>query len=136
MRKVLVNWVPVVVWASLIFTMSSLPTGTASQVVLTDYLIKKTAHMFEYGIFALLVYRAIGGDDFEIDRRGFLAVIAAMFYGTSDEYHQSFIPGRTARPYDVLFDTIGAATAILILWSILQIMPPKLKNWPKRLGVA
>jgi VanZ family protein len=136
MKKLLKAWIPIIVLASLIFTFSSFPSGTANQIVLWDYLIKKTAHLTLYGMLGLLFYRMFRMYKFDLQDSGFYAVICAMFYGISDEFHQSFIAGRTSRPYDVLFDTIGAATAILVLWSILQILPKKLEKWPKKLGVS
>jgi len=104
-------------------------------VILTDFLLKKTAHMVEYGILAGLIYRMFKIYKIEEQDSGVYAVVLAMMYGISDEFHQSMIPGRTARPYDVLFDTIGAAVAILLIWNILQNLPNKHKKWPKKLGI-
>ena len=41
-----------------------------------------------------------------------------FLYAASDEFHQSFVPGRTALCSDVLIDTAGGATAVFLLWLV------------------
>lgn len=108
-------WVPVFLWAGLIFTFSSFPTGTASEIVWTDFFVKKTAHIVEYAIFTVLLYRAFVGHNMDKGRAFVAAILIAMVYGLSDEYHQTFVSGRTGKIRDVGFDTIGACLAVLIV---------------------
>ena len=49
-------------------------------------------------------------------RRGLLALVLATLYGVTDEFHQMFVPGRTADRYDVLADGIGATLGVAIGW--------------------
>ena len=48
-------------------------------------------------------------------RTGVLVVFFCLLYGVTDEYHQSFIPGRVASPGDLIADTVGAAV-LVFLW--------------------
>src|SRR3989338_6887274 len=93
-KKILKFWFPPVLWAGLIFTFSSFPTGTTTDFYLGDFLIKKTAHIVEYGIFATLIFRGLINSNVKKEKAMWFAVILAFLYGITDEYHQSFTPGR------------------------------------------
>jgi VanZ family protein len=73
-----------------------------------DLLLRKLAHMVEYGLLWLLWLRALG-------RPGWAAAITLAF-AASDEFHQSFIEGRHGTPVDVLIDAAGMAIAYA-LWA-------------------
>ena len=122
---------PVVVWMSVIYMFSTMQTGTASAIVWSDFVVKKTAHLTEYGVLSLLIYRGLINSGFKKEEAAGMAVIASMLYGVSDEWHQSFTPGRMPKAYDVIFDTIGATLAIYLLWNTLPKMPKRLRNWAK-----
>ncbi len=79
------------------------------------FLFRKSAHLTEYAIFGLLLYRSFwNGPDFTWRARTALwAVLAAGLYALTDEYHQSFEPGRTASWMDCGIDTAGAALGML-----------------------
>jgi VanZ family protein len=82
--------------------------------------VRKLAHLTEYGVFSLLIYAAsIETRDFEWRPRLVLRSIAiAGLYSLTDEYHQSFVPGRTPSLVDCGIDTVGAslATTIVLGW--------------------
>lgn len=132
-RKVLKYWLPVVVWSLVIFYLSSLPTAPIAKVYWREFIIKKSAHVFEYAIYATLMYRALKESGVEKKEAGVYSIILAVIYGMSDEFHQSFTPGRDPRLRDVVFDTIGASLAIYAIWKLLPKAPKKLKTWAKRL---
>lgn len=121
-------FIPVVLWSLVIFTFSSFPTGSASRYYWPDFVVKKLAHMVEYGILALLVYRAFinTGVSKPVSLR--FAFVWAVVYGMTDEVHQSFTPGREATLRDVIFDTIGAGVALYFLWKLLPKMPLRLRR--------
>lgn len=79
--------------------------------------IRKAAHLLEYFVFSLLLFRAI-----RADRPGWklswalAAVVLAACYAVSDEVHQAFVPTRGASARDVLLDSAGAAAAQLLTW--------------------
>ncbi|EKE04954.1 MAG: phosphotransbutyrylase [uncultured bacterium] len=107
-KKLLKFWLPPVLWAGLIFTFSSFPTVKTSEFFLGDFILKKTAHIIEYGVLATLLYRAMINSGVEKKKSMWLAVIIAVLYGITDEVHQSFTPGRGPAVRDVLIDTSGA----------------------------
>jgi len=102
MRK-LSLWLPVVLWAGLIFYFSSVP-GLRITEEWYDIILRKLAHLFVFGVMALPLHRT--GMSM---RRAFLFTI---LYAISDEAHQHFVPGRHAAALDVLIDTAGAALAL------------------------
>jgi len=108
--RVLSLWVPVELWAGVIFALSSIPSlGTGLGT--WDYVLRKGAHMTEYALLAGLLLRALG--------RELPAFLAAIAYAASDELHQHFVQGRHATPVDVGFDAVGILAG-LFLWERLR----------------
>lgn len=91
------------------------PHAPAAQLYYFHFLIRKSAHFIEYFIFSLLAWRAI-----RCGRRGdrlqwaLTAIILVAAYASLDEFHQMFVPGRTAAVHDVLLDSIGGIAAQII----------------------
>lgn len=108
-------WMPVLAWAGLIFTLSSIP-HLHSELGIWDLILRKIAHMLEFGVLALLIMRAIRGVRAGTDwQRAFLwAAAASAGYAISDEFHQSFVPGRGASAIDVGIDACGIALAFVV----------------------
>ncbi len=95
---------PLVLWAAIIFALSSIPSlGTGLGT--WDLVLRKLAHMAEYAILGALLVRALG--------RPALALALGALYAVSDEVHQSFVRGRHGAWYDVLIDTVGVAVGVL-----------------------
>lgn len=109
------RWLPVFLWAAVIFILSSIQTVAVSEVFVWDFAAKKTAHFLEYAVLSVLIFRATGA-------KLRTSVILTMAYAASDEFHQSFVPGRTAAVYDLGFDFAGAALAAYLIWK-LQLVP-------------
>jgi VanZ family protein len=81
-----------------------------------DFIIKKTGHITEYGILAFLIWRALAkGDSPSPLVKAFLL---SLLYAASDEYHQSFVPGRDGNLFDVCVDAIGALMALIFVWRL------------------
>ena len=70
-----------------------------------DTVLRKAAHMAEYGLLWLLWWRALGY------RNAGAAAAITIAYGATDEFHQSFVEGRHGTPVDVLIDAAGVALA-------------------------
>lgn len=106
-------WLPVILWAGVIFTFSSQPTIQTTDFFLGDFILKKTAHLVEYAILSALIFRAM--INYGVDRKkAFIySLIIAGAYGISDEFHQSFTPGREPRLRDIIIDTIGATAGVI-----------------------
>ena len=99
-----------------------LPKASHHTLLLLHHIIRKTAHFVEYFIFSLLILRAIRAGRHDTRLRWALAAILIVAgYASLDEFHQSFVPGRTPRIADVLLDTSGGTAAqaiagLVLLW--------------------
>ena len=80
------------------------------------FFIRKSAHVTEYFIFSLLLMRGVRGKITVETSLGDLGAVIAAGYSALDEFHQSFVPSRTASPWDSLLDTTAAAVAQIALW--------------------
>jgi VanZ family protein len=82
-------------------------------------LTRKLAHCTEYGIFSLLLYHSFTFRRLESwnTRSAISAVVVAGLFSLTDEYHQSFVPGRTASIKDCGLDTFGALLGMLLLYA-------------------
>ena len=118
--KFLDLWLPVVLWAGLIFKFSSGSIPIASPVYWQDFVVKKTGHFLLFGVLAVLIYRGLIGQGLSRKKAAAWAVIMAFFYGATDEFHQMFTQGREARIRDVFIDGIGAG---VIVYSIYEFLP-------------
>lgn len=121
-------FLPVILWALVIFAFSSYQTGTASEINWQDFAVKKMAHMTEYAVLTVLLYRGLFNSGVSKMNALIYSVVVAALYGASDEFHQSFTPGREPHLRDVVFDTIGAGLAAFILWKLLPKAPAKLRK--------
>jgi VanZ family protein len=80
-----------------------------------DYMVKKGGHAFGYGLLGLSFLRGLKGNSDSVDRRWFyLAWGMACLYSATDEFHQSFVPGRHPAVTDVMIDAAGAALALFL----------------------
>ena len=130
--KKLIRWVLLIVWMVIIFLFSQQPGDVSSEqsrlVVyifnfaginldsalgnLSTFIVRKAAHFTEYLILGLLAYNALR-ENVKFNKSLILAVIIVFLYASSDEFHQSFIPGRGPAFRDVLIDTAGGLTGII-----------------------
>lgn len=104
------RWLLPLVWMALIYLVSAQPTLPHAPSAVWDVLLKKGAHVLEYAILTLLIWQAAG-----CSRIG-VAWVAAVAYAASDEFHQTFVPGRNGTPVDVLVDAVGATAAAIAIW--------------------
>jgi len=100
------RFAPPLLLMAVIFFLSAQP-DLNSGLGLLDTILRKLAHMVEFGLLALLWWRALGY------RAAPAAAAIAIAYAISDEYHQGFVEGRVGSPVDVLIDTAGVAIAML-----------------------
>ena len=70
-------------------------------------------HFSVYFVLAIILWWALGGFDLEGRRRWLLAFGLTVLYGLSDEWHQSFVPGRQPDVLDVLVDSVGAICGLM-----------------------
>jgi VanZ family protein len=99
-------WLPVVAWAAVIFAFSSIPSlGTGLGT--WDTVLRKAAHMTEYAVLGVLLWRALGVE--------LAAFAAAVAYAVTDEIHQTFVHGRHGSPVDVAIDAAGVLIGLVVL---------------------
>jgi len=134
-EKIILYWLPVILWAAIIFTFSANPTTSTSEIHWQDFLIKKTLHILFFGTLATLLYRALRVSGVGKFRAGYTTIIITFLYGVTDEIHQSFTPGRMPRVYDVAFDTIGAILAVFVIWKYLP-RHQKLRRFFRSFGIS
>ena len=106
-------WAPVAAFMAVIFAFSG--TSSPPSVGVND----KTGHVVGYGTLGALAVRATAGATLA-GVTGGSAIAAwgiATAYGVTDEYHQSFVPGRTPDVADVLADAAGAGASIVTVWA-------------------
>ena len=94
-----------------IFLFSAQPSSNLPHFDWLDAIFKKGGHMLGYALLALSYWWFFGLSD---DKR-WLAWLLAFLYALSDEFHQSFVPGRHPSLWDVMiFDNLGALIALWV----------------------
>ena len=112
-RAFLIRWLPALVIMGLIFVFSSLPSDKVPYYGGFDYVVKKGGHALGYGLLGLSYYYALPRSLSRV-YRWILALIMAILFALSDEYHQSFVQGRNSSLGDVAIDTLGAIVALFL----------------------
>ncbi len=132
-------WFPVLLWMCFTFWMSTetfssentfswiemllrflAPKISPQEMVFIHVLIRKTAHVSEYFVLGLLLFRTFRGNSTLLWnwRWSFFAVIGVALWAAGDEFHQSFVSTRTASAVDVVIDTAGGILSqfVAALW--------------------
>ena len=89
---------------------------TPAMIDVTDFIIRKVAHVTEYAILSLLVSRSVGIKKNSTIRERLVPAGISSLYALSDEFHQSFVPSRGATYTDVMWDTLGGFIGSAILF--------------------
>jgi VanZ family protein len=105
MPSVISRWLPVLLWAGVIFAFSSIPS-LSTHLGTWDYVLRKIAHTAEYAVLAVLLARATGSYAW--------AFVLTVAYAGSDEFHQTFVRGRHGSPIDVGIDAAGALVGLAL----------------------
>lgn len=105
-------WVPVLLWAGMIYYWSDQPFLRITDEW-WDIIARKIAHAFVFGVLARLFMRAFQGSTSWSRKKIFAwSLLWTALYACSDEFHQSFVPGRVGALTDVLIDSAGAWLAL------------------------
>jgi VanZ family protein len=132
-RDLLARWLPVVAWAIVISVLSSdsfsgehtasflkpvlallMPGAAPETIAAAHAALRKLAHVTEYAVLALLVFRALSRPARSVAAIALAALAFCALYASLDELHQSFVPSRGASPVDVALDTFGAALGLAV----------------------
>ena len=140
------NWLPVCLWASLIFFFSTdhfsfdntaqifgfvfswlWPEMPTEEIAPVHGAMRKVGHWAEYFVLAVLVLRALRnetGKKWEL-RHAVHTLVFIILYALSDELHQAFVPSRTASFGDAMIDVLGGICAIFwTYWYCRGILAP------------
>ena len=131
MKYIVSRWLPVILWAALIFLISmnpdpyrTLPAALRQPLQLAgitfsdDDLFGNPGHLIEYAILGILTARAL------IWKRssspGLITLIFSLCaaYALSDELHQTFVPGRTFEIQDLVVDVSGILIGLALYRAI------------------
>jgi VanZ family protein len=93
------------------------PNFTSENLALVQLVTRKAAHFGEYAVLGFLAARAFRSSPRPRLKRNWFVIALALIavYALLDEYHQSFVPSRTASILDSLIDTIGGLTALVVV---------------------
>jgi len=132
-------WTPVLLWMALIFTASAdahsyehssrfvepflhwlFPAMSQFNIDKVHHFLRKRAHLTEYAVLALLLWRAlhVSGNNLRAwswPKVGGVLMLVFL-YAATDEFHQRFVATRTPLVSDVFIDTAGGAIGLLVLW--------------------
>ena len=136
MKSFLKYWLPVLIWLGLIFVGSTDalsaeqtsrflvpflrwfdPQISGATIAAIQLIIRKLGHITEYAILAMLLWRGLRRGTHLQAKMSILfsfAWLTAAIFAVTDEFHQSFVPSRTASPNDVIIDICGAVVGLVI----------------------
>ncbi|HMJ25060.1 MAG TPA: VanZ family protein [Pyrinomonadaceae bacterium] len=135
-RRWLWRYGPLIIWLALIFIGSTdllsasntggvflrpvlwlFPHASEATVRVVQFLGRKASHFTEYAILGVLAARAFRNSPHDLLRRRWfwISFLLVVVYSLSDEFHQSFVPSRTASIYDSMIDSLGGLIALTIL---------------------
>lgn len=110
--------VPPIAWGVLIFILSSQQQLPSFEVSTVDFVFKKMAHMFVYGVFYFLVLRCLRLTTSPklATHHWWITLAICLGYALSDELHQSFVLNRHSSPVDIGYDLLGSSIVMLRLY--------------------
>ena len=136
MRSFLKYWLPPFIWLGVIFVGSTEvmsaeqtsrflvpflrwldPQISFATIAAIHFALRKLGHLTEYAIFAALLWRALRCGTCLQAKMSILFLLvwlAAAIFAVTDEFHQSFVPSRTASPIDIMIDICGAMIGLII----------------------
>jgi VanZ family protein len=150
MRSFFKYWLPLLIWLGVIFIGSTdlmsaehtsrfivpillwlNPSMAPETIRSIHFAVRKCAHMTEYAVLALLLWRALRSGPAIRAKMSMLfgvVLLGCAVFAASDEFHQSFVKSRTPSVRDVLLDIVGALIGLLIGMSFAQRRPKKARS--------
>ena len=112
MKKAILRWLPALLMMATIFGFSSIPSSEMPNFGAEDLFVKKGGHMLGYGLLALAFWFGLRFEK----RSWWQALLLAVLYALSDEFHQSFVLGRHPSLVDALLID-GSGASIALAWA-------------------
>jgi len=96
------------------------PGISPTRIEQVQLIARKTAHVSEYAVLSLLIFRAWANTVWPSRLAGaaLITLLVSGAFAATDEFHQSFVPSRTASARDVMIDITGAILGLLIYWTL------------------
>ena len=114
MKRLVWRWCTVGLWMGGIFALSAIPALASPLAPSYDFLLRKLAHLVEYAVLTILVFRAVRLHVGHNTLAWVLAALVTCGYAVSDEWHQTVVPGREGSFRDLGIDMLGIAGACLL----------------------
>lgn len=103
--------IPAIIWLALIWTASSLPAKDIPSVQILGF--DKLEHVGVYAVLGVLVNRALR--QFKLHWTQVIFIYALLvLLASADEFHQSYIPGRSVSGYDQIANVLGLSLGLLL----------------------
>lgn len=132
-KRKIISIILVIIWMIVIFIMSSFTASESSgqsnfivelivsifkfnNIELISLIVRKLAHFIEYFILGLLVFNMIRYYDKSI----YIAIMICVLYAISDEIHQLFVVGRSCQIIDMMIDSIGSFSGIILFKLLIK----------------
>lgn len=117
LKPPLLLWLRVFLWCGVIFALSARPNYQGNDLDLETFLSileffsRKFCHVAEYAVLMVFTYRAVkGSSEGPIPGHLILSFLFVLLYSFSDEWHQTFVFGRSGTLFDVFVDSLGSAS--------------------------
>jgi VanZ family protein len=109
----LLRWVPALAMMTAIFLLSAMPASMIPTFGVIDVYLKKIGHAIGYALLGVSYYYALPT---RLPRliRWLMAFGLSLGFAATDEFHQSFVSGRTASVRDVAIDGLGAFLGLFL----------------------
>jgi VanZ family protein len=114
--KIFFWWLLVFLWMGVIFALSAIPSLAFPLAPGYDFILRKGAHVAEYAVLTALLARAFRWHLPSLTPAYLLVLVVAGGYALSDEWHQTFVPGRVGSLRDVGIDTLGVLGAWVLAY--------------------
>ncbi len=108
------RWGPGLILMAAIFFFSSIPGSELPVLGTWDVIAKKAAHMVGYALLAAAFLHAWNRDSIKRKSHLMAPFALAVLYAVTDEWHQSFVPGRNASAWDVVIDAAGSFMGLTV----------------------
>jgi VanZ family protein len=92
------------------------PATSEATLQVIHFVVRKMAHLTEYAVLGVLAARSLSTSSVRFVKQHWvlLVFLLILIYSLLDEYHQSFVPSRTASLYDSMIDCVGGFTALMV----------------------
>jgi VanZ family protein len=109
-------WAPTLLWVGVIFAIGSSRALPMQDGAVLRLMIRKSIHLAEYAMLGWLIYRSTVARSGQPRCAVMVCILmTAIAIAGLDEWHQTFVPGRSGSPLDVMIDAAGAGIGLLLV---------------------